>query len=64
MCKRKSWTSDSNSVQTRVIISLNFDKYAKMHEQSRRVYSPSGIAPTVHTCGGGGQEPKVIIWEK
>lgn len=64
MCKRESRTSDSNSVQTKVIVSLDFDKYAKMHEQSRRVYSPLGIAPTVHTCGGGSQEPKVIIWKK
>ena len=38
--------------QTRVVANLDFGVYAKMHEQSRRVYSPLGIAPTVHTCGG------------
>lgn len=27
----------------------------------RRVYSPDGIAPTIHTCGGGGTEPKIIV---
>ena len=30
-----------------------------MHEQSRRVYSEEGIAPAMHTCGGGNTEPKV-----
>lgn len=33
----------------------------KMHEQSKRVYDPDGISPTVHTCGGGNLEPKVVI---
>ena len=30
-------------------------------EICRRIYSPDGIAPTIHTCGGGGTEPKVLI---
>ena len=30
-------------------------------ECCRRVYSPDGIAPTIHTCGGGGTEPKIIV---
>ena len=30
----------------------------------RRVYSPDGIAPTIHTCGGGGTEPKIIVPER
>jgi len=34
--------------------------YDKMHAQSGRVYSPEGIAPTVHCMGGGNLEPKVI----
>lgn len=32
-----------------------------MHEQSKRVYSADGIAPTLHTNGGGNLEPKVYI---
>ena len=34
--------------------------YEKMFEQSRRVYSPDGTAPTLHTVGGGNLEPKII----
>lgn len=37
---------------TKVIGMLDEGKWAKMHEQSRRVYSEDGIAPTIHTCGG------------
>ena len=32
----------------------------KMHDISRRVYNPEYIAPALHTCGGGYQEPKVF----
>ena len=32
---------------------LNGGVYAKMHEQSRRVYDTDGLAPTQNTCGGG-----------
>ena len=32
----------------------------KMHDISRRVYHPEYIAPALHTCGGGYQEPKVF----
>ena len=35
-------------------------KYIKMHDISRRVYDPDGIAPTIHTMGGGNQEPKIV----
>lgn len=31
---------------------LTGEKWSKMHEQSRRVYSPEGAAPTIHTMGG------------
>jgi DNA-cytosine methyltransferase len=34
-------------------------KYEKMMDVSRRVYDENGIAPTLHTCGGGNTEPKV-----
>lgn len=40
---------------------LNFGKWLNYHEQSRRVYSPYGVSPTVHTQGGGGQELKIEI---
>ena len=32
-------------------------------ESANRVYSTEGIAPTVHTCGGGGTEIKVLTDE-
>lgn len=41
------------------IADLCSEKFQKMHEQSRRVYSEVGIAPAMHTCGGGNTEPKV-----
>lgn len=28
-------------------------KWDKMHDIGRRYYDPEGIAPTLHTCGGG-----------
>ena len=40
--------------------SLIGGKWDKMHDVSRRVYSGDGCAPTIHTCGGGNTEPKVI----
>lgn len=36
-------------------------KWDAMHEQSKRVYDADGIAPTLHTNGGGNLEPKVYI---
>ena len=39
---------------------LNGGVYANMHEQSRRVYDRNGLAPTLHTCGGGNQETKIV----
>ncbi len=35
----------------------------KMHDISRRTYNPDYIAPTVHCCGGGNLEPKVIVYD-
>ena len=31
----------------------------KMHDISRRVYNTEFVSPSIHTCGGGQQEPKV-----
>lgn len=39
---------------------LTGGKWDKTHEQSRRVYDVDGIAPAMHTCGGGNQEPKIV----
>ena len=36
------------------------EKWEKMHDISRRVYSPDGLSPTLHTCGGGNLEPKIL----
>lgn len=41
------------------IADLCSEKFQRMHEQSRRIYSEDGIAPAMHTCGGGNTEPKV-----
>lgn len=41
------------------IADLCSEKFSKMHDQSRRVYDENGIAPAMHTCGGGNTEPKV-----
>lgn len=40
---------------------LSDPKYIKMHDISRRVYSPNGLAPTIHCVGGGNSEPKVVV---
>lgn len=39
---------------------LSGGKRDKLHDISRRVYSGDGVAPTIHTSGGGQQEPKII----
>lgn len=40
---------------------LTGGKWDKTHEQSGRVYDKEGISPTIHTMGGGNQEPKIAI---
>ena len=42
---------------------LTGGKWDKTHEQSGRVYDKNGIAPTIHTMGGGNQEPKIFAPE-
>lgn len=39
---------------------INGGRIGKMLDISRRAYHTDGIAPAVHTCGGGNQEPKII----
>lgn len=41
------------------IANLCSEKFRRMHEQSRRIYSEEDIAPAMHTCGGGNTEPKI-----
>lgn len=38
-------------------------RWDKMYEQSRRVYDLKGLSPTLHTCGGGNQEIKVVFMD-
>jgi len=38
---------------------LEGGKWEKMHDIARRFYDTSGIAPTIHTVGGGNLEPKI-----
>lgn len=52
---------NNENITTEVVGSLNEGKWANMHEQSRRVYGTEGVAPTIHTCGGGNLEPKVLV---
>lgn len=40
--------------------SLYGNKWDKMREQNRRVYSPFSISPTLTTCQGGNTEPKIL----
>lgn len=40
---------------------LNGGVIGKMHDISRRAYNPEYVAPSLHTCGGGNLEPKVLI---
>lgn len=39
---------------------LKGGKWDKTHDQSGRVYDINGIGATVHTMGGGNQEPKIF----
>lgn len=43
---------------------LGLMPYAKMHDQSGRVYATNGLAPTVTTMGGGNLQPKIMccLW--
>lgn len=43
----------------KVIHQLSGGKWDKTHEQSCRVYDVDAISPTIHTMGGGNQEPKI-----
>ena len=42
---------------------MNGGLIGKMNDISRRAYNENGIAPAMHTCGGGNTEPKVLVRE-
>lgn len=44
---------------TRIIRACTLTTFELDH--MNRVYSPEGIAPTIHTCGGGNTEPKILV---
>lgn len=48
-----------NSNEPIHIADLCSEKFQRMHEQSRRVYSEDRISPAMHTCSSGNTEPKV-----
>lgn len=39
---------------------LQGERWERMHDLCRRVYSSSGLSPTIPTMGGGHQDPKII----
>ena len=39
---------------------LTGGKWDKLHDISRRVYSPEGLSPALHTMGGGNTEIKIM----
>ena len=58
----KQILEDSNELKQ--AMTLSGGKWDKINESCRRVYSENGIAPTLHTCGGGNTEAKVVFEER
>lgn len=48
-------------IKCKQVATLRGGKWEKTYEESRRVYGVDGIAPTVHTQGGGNQETKILV---
>lgn len=42
---------------------LQGERWERMHDLCRRVYSADGLSPTIPTMGGGHQDPKIIVPE-
>lgn len=51
---------DVTTEVTRILYGMPWDK---MFDQPRRVFDANGICPTLHTCGGGNLEIKIILYE-
>ncbi|MDE6868556.1 MAG: DNA cytosine methyltransferase [Clostridia bacterium] len=49
-----------SEIQCKLIGRLHGGKWDKIYDVGRRVYSVEGLAPTLHTCGGGNIEPKIL----
>lgn len=47
-------------VKCEQVATLQGGKWDKMHDIAKRVYGTNGISPTLHTCGGGNLEPKIM----
>ena len=62
-CNQAVFVPNESKQKDGVIVAgtLKGGKWDKTHEQSGRVYDPEGIGATVHTMGGGNQEPKVCV---
>lgn len=43
-----------------VIGVMSGELWEKRHEQTRRVYDTETVSPTIPTCSGGGQHPKIL----
>ena len=57
----QNWTGNFIEEPTCIQVgTLSGGKWDRMHDVSRRVYSGDGLAPTMHTCGGGNTEPKIV----
>lgn len=48
---------NNNNIHIIVVGSLDIPPFDKRFDSDRRVYSPDGIAPACHTCGGGWAAP-------
>ena len=48
-------------IKCKQVATLRGGKWEKTFEESRRVYGIDGVAPTVHTQGGGYQETKILV---
>lgn len=51
---------DFREPQCVAVGNLEGGKWDKVYKMSRRVFSPDGLSPTVHCCGGGNTELKIV----
>jgi DNA (cytosine-5)-methyltransferase 1 len=47
----------NENIKTDVVAMIDDESW---NESTRRIYGTTGIAPTLNTCGGGHQEPKIV----
>ncbi len=51
---------DYREPQCVAVGNLEGGKWDKVYNMSKRVFSPEGLSPTVHCCGGGNTELKIV----